>query len=96
MGYPKECGFYANGRCVRIDLSSAQCFGQQNTATPIVFETNLATMGYVLPQCLDQTLNGYQYGLSYVEPVFDFCNYVTTRPGNEKLNVNNFNKYEPI
>jgi hypothetical protein len=23
MGYPKECGFYANGHCVRIDLSSA-------------------------------------------------------------------------
>lgn len=94
-GYPTGCSDFVNDACVRTDLLSAECRGQQTSeTTPLVFEATMGEMGKVLPQCIDEvTMDKFNYGMVTFEPVYDRCEYKTTRQTNEDLVTSSFTKF---
>lgn len=48
-------------------------------------------MGRVLAECVDQVTEGqFNYGVGTLEPVFDICDYKTSRPENQRLSLSSF------
>jgi len=57
----------------------------------------MGEMGYVLAQCVDEiTEDQFNFGVSSLEPVFDLCDYKTSRPENERLSTNSYNGFAKI
>lgn len=50
-----------------------------------------------MAQCVDEvTMNKYNYGMVTFEPVYDQCEYSTSRQTNEDLVLTSFTKFQAI
>lgn len=91
-GYPADCTDFTQNACIRTDLKIDECRGVQNNNEPLVYEATLGQVGYTLAECVDETTKGFDYGVQTLEPVFDLCDYKSTRTFNEALQKTNLDK----
>jgi|LauGreDrversion4_2_1035121.scaffolds.fasta_scaffold974731_1 hypothetical protein len=58
----------------------------------------MGEMGHVLAECVDEvTMDKYNYGMVTFEPIYDICDYRTSRPKNQEFVLNGGSEtYLPI
>lgn len=57
----------------------------------------MGEMGHTMAQCVDEvTMDKFNYGMVTFEPVYDQCEYSTSRQNNEDLVLTSFTKFQAI